>query len=589
MTLNRSENEPSVQEQIFQTLLRTPHHSVDEVLHIHREQLERDPYLYGQLAVHAVLEGQCAVRDIQDVFVSVLFTSDFLEHRHAAWVMLQDLPPHRVTRVLSYITGYDERLTHCEGIGGNIDDPISPAFGVKYERAHYGKSHHDPDKRGKEKPVETKPVSQSLRRHLKTSANRMIVTRYIVHHDCLNKWTNRIVQSAVKNYLRYREHEDNRPLLEGALVRMGGDMLTLYKKMHVKPSDLVQKALFENSPPEGSRMDAMKRLVAETDPTVQAEIIIDAKLPYPVIRTLVPVTPSTQVASVAVMTPQELMANLGKLKRDGAFDNAELKEMIQAKLKKVKTARRDKVDAFKGDIAASAVAGLDEETKKLVTDVTDAQLKLHGEICVPTVIWIDKSWSMASAIEMGMKLGAAIGQAGGKNFKGGWLFGTEPRRIKFAASEDVGSYAVWKKKLRMQRADGGTDLGACIPAMIRDGVDAEQIVIITDEDENGRPYLYQKMPLFEAKFGHLPNVVIVRIGQDSCNKVERTLKTIGVQVDVMDVNNIDKISIPNLLQLLSRKSVFDLIQEIMDLSMPTPEGWKKNHQPKRRNAEKVLA
>ncbi|KKK96010.1 hypothetical protein LCGC14_2667060, partial [marine sediment metagenome] len=55
-----SESQPSVQEEIFNSLLRTPHRSVDEFLEIHRTQLERDPFLYGCLATYAVHEGECA-------------------------------------------------------------------------------------------------------------------------------------------------------------------------------------------------------------------------------------------------------------------------------------------------------------------------------------------------------------------------------------------------------------------------------------------------------------------------------------------------------------------------------------------------
>ncbi len=126
-----SESEPSVQEEIFKTLLRTPHRSVDEVLSIHRAQLERDPFLYGCLAVYGVIEGQCAVRDLQDVFVATLFVSEFPEHREAAWVMFQDLPPYRAQRVVRYVTGYVEKIKHT-----SKDDPMPPQeFGLSYERA----------------------------------------------------------------------------------------------------------------------------------------------------------------------------------------------------------------------------------------------------------------------------------------------------------------------------------------------------------------------------------------------------------------------------------------------------------------------
>lgn len=585
----QSESDAAVHEEIFRTLLRTPHRSVDETLDIHRTQLKRDPELYGKLTVHAVHNGECAVRDVQDVFVATLFTSDFLEHRQAAWVMLQDFPPHRVERVLHYITGYSEVVVHR-----SIDDPMptNGQFGLTYEPARYGKSYHDVALRGQAVPPKVRPIGRSLRAHLKTSAREMTITRYQVKHEYHNRWANRIVQSAVRNYLRFREREDNRMLMEGAILRMRRSLLTLYKKMRIRPIEWVENALFKGQPPEGSRIEAMQKLIAEDDPTVQATIIVDAKLPYPVVRSLIKAkTPSTTLASIIVMSPQEVLANLGMLKRDGAFDNPEIKEVLDAKLAKVKTAKKGKVDAFKGVTAKEAVADLDEKTKKLMTDITDEQLKLHGTIRARTFMLIDKSASMTDAIDTAKQLGAALAQAGGDKFAGACLFGTQPRRVAWKAADgDITKFSAWQEKLKMQNADGGTDLGACIPLMIRDKIDVEQILIITDEGENGRPYFYERLPEYKAAFGHIPNIVIIRLGRHACSNVERTCKRAGATVDVLSVADIDKISIPNVIQLLSKKSIFDLIQDVLDLSLPSREEWIAKHQTKpktKRNRKKV--
>ena len=49
-------------------------------------------------------------------------------------------------------------------------------------------------------------------------------------------------------------------------------------------------------------------------------------------------TPTVLLALIDRMSPQELINNLGALKRRGAFDNPDLKALIEAKLQEAKTA-----------------------------------------------------------------------------------------------------------------------------------------------------------------------------------------------------------------------------------------------------------
>ena len=61
------------------------------------------------------------------------------------------------------------------------------------------------------------------------------------------------------------------------------------------------------------------------------------------------------------MSPQELINNLGALQRRGAFDNRDLKALIEQKLEQAKTAAR--VSAFKAEEAMKA-ADLSADVRK---------------------------------------------------------------------------------------------------------------------------------------------------------------------------------------------------------------------------------
>lgn len=585
--LPTSESAPSVQEEIFTTLLRTPHRAIDETLAIHGVQFERDPQLYGQFAVWAVHYGNCAIRDLCDIFIATLFVSPYAEHRSAAFVMAQSLPPFRLVRVLNYTTGYTEYVRHA-----SIDSPMPPQkqFGVTWERAKYSMSHHVRSLQGRTIPQEIKKVTKAMRRHfalrgLRNLPAELKLNRYLVNHACYGKKSpNRVLKNAILAYLRLRERDENQTLMEGACLRAPEAMLTLYCKCHILPQNnedgWVNQYLFHGFAPEGTRLEAMKRLIASTDPTEQAEIIMEANLPYPVVHSLIEtITPSILISFVESMSPQELLANLGSLRQHGVFDNPELKALVNSKIELIKKVGRGKVDAFKGLRASQTVKGLDKETVKLVEEVTDAQLKHHGQIRMKTLLAIDKSSSMTGAIDLGKDLGAAIAQACISDFSC-YVFDAVAKPISWTSSDgDIGQRSNWERKLKMVNANGSTNLGAVVTAMLSRNIQPEQIVIVTDEGENGHPTFSEELERFKKKWDYLPNIVIIRLGS-SLDKIERSCKNIGAQVDVFRCNNVDMVSMPNILQVLSRKSIFDLIQEILELDLPEREIWEAKNKPR---------
>ena len=578
-----TETAPSVHEEIFRSLLHTPHRRVDETIATHVAQFERDPRMYGQLAVWSVMHNGCVVRDICDVFIAVMFVSPHSEHRSAAWVMYQSLPPFRAVRVLNYITGYTDRVVYREG----VDEPlIDNKFGVTLSKARHGNNHHDESLRGQKIQAEVKSVTKTMAKYFSricskrgVAVPREITVHYLdVRHECLGKKSpNRFVKSAVKHYLR--ERESNKPLMEGACLRAPNDLRTLYAKMHILPENnehgWVNQYLFNGIAPEGSRMEGMKMLIASEDPAEQAEIMMNHNLPFPTVSSLVDnITPTIMVGFVESMTPQELLGNIGLFKKHGAFDNADLKALIENKIKKIKKAKKGKVDAMKASIAAKAVEGLGTELTNLVEDVSDAQLSKHGDITRRTALLIDKSYSMDSAINLAKDLAAAIAQAAVEE-PYVVLFDSVPEKIKWKKSDgDITTRSAWDRKFKMYKAGGYTHLFSCIDLMIREGYNPEQIVIVTDEGENGG-HTYRSLQEFNKQQGYYPDVVIVRIGSDS--RVTNSLKHIGVKVDVLQCDNTDNISIPNILSVLSRKSIFDLTQDILELDLPSKETYLQNN------------
>ncbi|GHO96186.1 hypothetical protein KSF_062340 [Reticulibacter mediterranei] len=93
-------DEQDVRVQILNSFLTTPHRKLEELAPLHTGALERDPLFYGHLAPWYFEKGE--VRDHKLLFVAHLATSDHEELRGAAWMLLQQLAPYEVARVLDH-------------------------------------------------------------------------------------------------------------------------------------------------------------------------------------------------------------------------------------------------------------------------------------------------------------------------------------------------------------------------------------------------------------------------------------------------------------------------------------------------------
>ncbi len=576
-----SEQGNAVHQEMFQTLFRTPHRQGDETLVLHIEQFERDPNFYGKLAVHAVHLGNQVIRDVNEIFLAVLFNSPYEEHRAAAYVMMQALPPYQVVRVCNYFTGYNETVKHASY------EPALPTnnrFGLSYKRATAKNGTEIPRKTitmGKNSKLRQRLVEKGK---LPARASKFTVDTWLFKHKGLNhRRFKGLLKQSVRAYLRLREREENRGQMEGALLRGREVIRRLYAKSNLCPqsneASWINQYVFHGIAEEGSRLGAVRRLQQTNDPSEQSAIIMDAKLPYTLASSVISdMSPSVLVALIDAMSPQELMQSLGSLQKRGAMDNADLKRLIDNKLKKAKKAKKTRVDALKGAKAAEMVVGLDADIKKSVIAVTDAQLKKHGEIKASTVLMIDKSGSMAEGIELGKQLGAAIGQAiANPDLLRAFLFDRMPVPIVWSEADgDVSKKSSWDTKLKMYRAVGGTSPNSVVRAMIDQKIHAEQIVVVTDEGENSPGQFAQAVKNYEREMGILPSVVLVRVGHWR-DVMYRTCEAAGIDVDFIDCSRADSVSIPNVIQLLSRKSIFDLVMEILALPLPDREQWDKKN------------
>lgn len=367
----------------------------------------------------------------------------------------------------------------------------------------------------------------------------------------------RSARTAVRRYLQVREK--NAEFFDRAAVRGRKAMKHLYASLHIKPSLRANAVLFKDAPPEDSLAFALKQLAKAETAQVQAQLIAEHKIPYTVaVGAVRAVTPEVLLALVNSMSPQEVINNLKSLQTRGAMDNAEVKALIEAKLTEAR--KSDRVSAFKA-MKAAEVVNVDKATVAQLEKVADEQVKQKGKITKSTALFVDKSPSMTQALEVGKRIAAIISGI------------TEAELFVYAF--DTYSYPViaegrelsdWEKAFKPLCIAGGTSIGVALETMRLHQEAVEQIIIVTDEGENTRPYFSLVYPRYCQDLKVSPNVVIVKVGHHS-NYLERQLQQNQVAFETFTFAG-DYYSLPNLVPLLSRPSRLELLMEILETQLP---------------------
>lgn len=490
-------NEQDLRLKLFNTLLTTPHRDLNGIYPVHQEIIGQDPRFYVQLAAWYAAEGE--VRDHQEMFVVNLVLSDFPGHRDVGLALLRQMPPYQVGRVFDFIKG-----------------------ATLQRRVKQGQSFEwVPEERG---------LFRNIPRSMKTE-----VTRYL------------------------REREADTDWFDGSVLQARRAIKRLYASLHIQPSGRAQAILFDNAPPVDSRLYALKKIGQAQTPAEQARTIVENKIPYRIAASVIKqMTPTVLVALIDRMTPQEAINNIGSLKRHGAFDNPEVKALIEAKLEQAKTASR--VSAYKAKKAIEA-AGVSADVAEKLDAVTEAQVQAKGRIAKPTALLIDKSGSMQEALEIGKRIGAMIA-------------GVCEAALYVYAFDSLGypvnvagpSLAEWERALAGINAGGSTSCGVAVEMMRRQGQAVEQIIMVTDEGENESPRFVEAVKQYRVEVKTDPQIIFVKT-QGASNQLEQECQRERLAFDAYQFNG-DYYALPNLLPLLTRPSKLDLLMEIMAYPLP---------------------
>src|SRR5438874_2156542 len=105
------------------------------------------------------------------------------------------------------------------------------------------------------------------------------------------------------NHRRCRNGRDRHPhpdpelVPDRAALRGKQDLKHLYASLRIAPAPRAQRILFDEEPPLGSPLLALKELARAGDPAEQARIIVEQRIPY-----------TTAAGAIKALTPSVLVA-----------------------------------------------------------------------------------------------------------------------------------------------------------------------------------------------------------------------------------------------------------------------------------------
>jgi hypothetical protein len=367
----------------------------------------------------------------------------------------------------------------------------------------------------------------------------------------------RCLRTEVARYLREREGDAD--WFDSSVLVARKAVKRLYALLHVAPSPRAQRILFDEDPPPGSRLFALRRLARAGGPEEQARAIVEHEIPYRVAASVVRgMTPVVLAALVERMSPQEVINNLAALERRGALAEAGLKALVERKLEEARVGRR--VSALKAEEAVKA-ADLSPDLRGRLEKVADTQVKAKGRITRPAALLIDKSGSMSQAIELGKRIGALLSAVCERALHV-YAFDT----IAYEVEAGGGELAAWERSLQGITAGGGTSVGVAVEALRRKRQYVEQLIVITDEGENTPPLFVDSLRKYRDELKADPAVCFVRT-PGATTQLEEACRKAGLVVDAFQFTG-DYYALPNLVPLLARPSKLELLLEIMDYPLP---------------------
>lgn len=266
---------------------------------------------------------------------------------------------------------------------------------------------------------------------------------------------------------------------------------------HPKPADLKQQALFRylrgldanlSLLPQVEALEKLKTAATEEE---QVSWIERGKLPYETVTGAIKPSKAVWEALLYQMPTFALLRHMNALQRTGVLEDSRNLDYVVNRLTDSEALRKAKILPFRFATAFRQVE--QPELQDALREAADLTFGSLPELGDRTAIFLDISGSMSGQyLEIGSVFALALyKKTQGKSLF--WLFDTEVMDARPSRKDSILTQAA------NIHARGGTDTGAPVRKLIRKRHKVDQIIMITDEQQNiGSPF-YEELKRYRSK------------------------------------------------------------------------------------------
>ncbi len=281
----------------------------------------------------------------------------------------------------------------------------------------------------------------------------------------------------------------------------------IVKTVHPKPINDKQKAIFaylvgkEFNKTQVPQISAYEALKKTTDVKEQIALIQEGKLPHEVVTGVIKPDKEIWNAILQQMPIFALLRNLNTLDRAGVLD--ENREYIKSVLNDPERLAKSKILPFRFVTAFHQVekAWIKDVLRQAVEMTFDNLPEIYGK----TAVFLDVSGSMEGDY---LRIGSVFAVALYKKTKGNGIFWTFDTRVYDPQPSMYDSILTQAERIK---AGGGTDTGAPVEKLRKDNIYVDNIIIITDEQQNTGSPFYKELEKYRRSINPNTKAFVIDI------------------------------------------------------------------------------
>lgn len=334
----------------------------------------------------------------------------------------------------------------------------------------------------------------------------------------------------------------------------------LYEREHMHPNEHANALLFNDDPPTGTQLWAVRQIARETDPIVKAKLIIQHKIPYRIAATIAPKTnPAIAMALIEVMTSTEAVNSRAWIEKGGLLNTPEVKKAYLAK-----------VGQMRGGVASAmhraSAQGGDEEVQAVMDAAVQQTIEKGERIKSNLLLLVDRSGSMEKSIEAAKEFGYRIAP----------LVDGQIRVVVYneyatpITVPDQFTLKGWQAAFKTVMANGGTNTEAGFNKGIENGFQPQAIVIVSDGADHRGDFV-ASLRRYTDQTGIAPRVGMVRVAGEADSLSARIDAEKRWEFDRLEFVG-DYYVFDQMAHFLGGPAAKGFVERIMDVQLPVIEG-----------------